>query len=79
MFGSSLYTGFSYTGPLRGGHNADVAHGGESNLTPLFQGNKDFHLWRATRYDTWHVAATLAGLLGGKADREQLDRPELHP
>jgi len=26
MFGSSLYS-FSYAGPLRGGHDAEVAHG----------------------------------------------------
>jgi len=34
MFGISLYS-FRYTGPLRGGHDADVAHGEHEFDTPV--------------------------------------------
>jgi len=43
MFRSSLYTASVTTGPLRGGHDADVAHGENEFDTPALNS-----LWSST-------------------------------
>jgi len=42
MFGSSLYS-FSYTGPLRGSHDAEVAHGENEFDTPTLEDTPEDH------------------------------------
>jgi len=53
MFGSRLY---SYTGPLRGGHDADVAHGENEFDAPALNQVKPAAVWGRGAYkQTWIV------------------------